>query len=223
MTEQDQAEDQFAEAVRAMRPGHAVAADGEPGRQPFGIQAPGPVPVRPGSALSVPVCLELFDAQLGSRHLDLAAGWLRERDRGFYTIGSSGHEGNAGVAAALRVTDPALLHYRSGAFYLTRACQAGPSPDALRGGLRDVLLGLVAAAAEPIAGGRHKVFGRAELAIIPQTSTIASHLPRAVGLAFAAERGHRLPAAPGPSPGGPGRRPACPTTRSWCARSVTPR
>ena len=30
---------------------------------------------------------------------------------------------------------------------------------------------------EPIAGGRHKVFGHPDLAIIPQTSTIASHLP----------------------------------------------
>jgi len=38
-----------------------------------------------------------------------------------------------------------------------------------------------AAADEPIAGGRHKVFGRHDLAIIPQTSTIASHLPRALG------------------------------------------
>ncbi|MCS7007206.1 MAG: thiamine pyrophosphate-dependent enzyme, partial [Gaiellaceae bacterium] len=50
----------------------------------------------------------------------------------------------------------------------------------------------VAAADEPIAGGRHKVFGRAELAIIPMTSTIASHLPRAVGMAFAIERAARL-------------------------------
>src|SRR5690349_24954413 len=125
-----QEESRFAEAVRAMR-------------QPPGQPAGGFGPVRPGSALSVPVCLELFGVQLGSRHLDLAARWLRERDAGFYTIGSSGHEGNAGVAAALRVTDPALLHYRSGAFYLTRACQAGRSPQALRGGLRDVLLGVV--------------------------------------------------------------------------------
>src|SRR5437764_1903357 len=150
MTEQDQAES-FARAVRAMRPGNALAADGESGRQPFGMKYGGPVPVRPGSALGVPVCRELFGAQLGSRHLDLAARWLRERERGYYTIGSSGHEGNAGVAAALRVTDPALLHYRSGAFYLTRACQADRSPAALQGGRRDVLLGLVAAAAEPTA------------------------------------------------------------------------
>ena len=47
---------------------------------------------------------------------------------------------------------------------------------------------MVAAATDPIAGGRHKVFGQPDLHIIPTTSTIASHLPRAVGLAFAIER-----------------------------------
>jgi 2-oxoisovalerate dehydrogenase E1 component len=36
------------------------------------------------------------------------------------------------------------------------------------------------------------VFGNAALAVIPQTSTIASHLPRAVGLAFAIGRAERL-------------------------------
>lgn len=59
-------------------------------------------------------------------------------------------------------------------------------------GLRDVLLGLVAATDEPIAGGRHKVFGRHDLHIIPQTSTIASHLPRAVGVAFSIARAKKL-------------------------------
>src|SRR5262249_59455766 len=105
--------------------------------------------VGPGSALRAERCLELFDAQLTSRHLDLAARWLRKNGAGFYTIGSSGHEGNAGVAAALRIDDPALLHYRSGAFYQVRAADASPPRD----GVRDVLLGLVAAAAEPIPGG----------------------------------------------------------------------
>jgi 2-oxoisovalerate dehydrogenase E1 component len=144
--------------------------------------------IRPGSGLSIARCLELFDAQLTSRHLDQAARWLRARGAGYYTIGSSGHEGNAAVAAALRPTDPALLHYRSGAFYLVRAAQASPPRD----GVTDVLLGLVAAAAEPIAGGRHKVFGHPELHVIPQTSTIASHLPRAVGLAFSIARAAKL-------------------------------
>ena len=133
--------------------------------------------------------LQLFDAMAGSRLLDIAARRLRERGLGFYTIGSAGHESNAFVAAAVRPTDPALLHYRSGAFFLARAQQAGRSLD---DALRAVLLGMVAAVADPASGGRHKVFGDASLAVIPQTSTIASHLPRAVGVAFAIGRARRL-------------------------------
>ncbi|MDF2585258.1 MAG: transporter, partial [Mycobacterium sp.] len=144
--------------------------------------------------VSAQTCLDVFDAQLGSRHLDLAARWLRSRGKGFYTIGSAGHESNAAVAAALRPTDPALLHYRSGGFFLARAGQVRGS-DALR----DVLLGLVAATEEPISGGRHKVFGRHDLNIIPQTSTIASHLPRALGVAFSIARARKLGVA-GPWP-----------------------
>jgi 2-oxoisovalerate dehydrogenase E1 component len=137
--------------------------------------------------LSPQRCLDVFDAQLGSRHLDLAARWLRSHGKGFYTIGSSGHESNAAVAAALRPTDPALLHYRSGGFFLARASQVHGSDP-----LRDVLLGLVAATEEPISGGRHKVFGRHDLNVIPQTSTIASHLPRALGVAFSIARARKL-------------------------------
>ena len=125
----------------------------------------------------------LFDVQMASRHCDLAARWLRGQAKGYYTIGSAGHESNAAVAMGLRPTDPALLHYRSGGFYLARAGL---------GGVHDIMAGIVAATDEPIAGGRHKVFGRHDLAIIPQTSTIASHLPRAVGVAFAIGRGARL-------------------------------
>lgn len=131
--------------------------------------------------------LALFDAQVTSRQLDLAARGLTAAGRGYYSIGSSGHEGNVALAAALRVTDPALLHYRSGAFYVHR-CHRIPGSDPIR----DVLRGVVAAVTDPISGGRHKVFGNAAAAIIPQTSTIASHLPRAVGLAFALDRATRL-------------------------------
>ena len=148
-------------------------------------------PFRPDSRLTVREVLDLFDAQLGSRHLDLAARWLRARGQGFYTIGSSGHEGSAAVAAALRPGDPALLHYRSGGFFLARAQQVGGSNP-----LRDVLLGVVAATEDPISGGRHKVFGRKDLDIVPQTSTISSHLPRAVGVAFSVDRAPALGVTP---------------------------
>ncbi|WP_415973976.1 thiamine pyrophosphate-dependent enzyme [Rhodococcus sp. 077-4] len=136
--------------------------------------------------------LRYFDAQLASRHLDFAARWLQSIGFGYYTIGSSGHEADAAVGAATAVTDPALLHYRSGAFYNARAQQYSASNP-----IRDVLAGLVAATHDPISGGRHKVFGHPDLGIVPQTSTIGSQVPRAVGLAFALGRAkalrHRTP------------------------------
>ncbi|MCB9777965.1 MAG: MFS transporter [Alphaproteobacteria bacterium] len=152
-------------------------------------------PVRAGATLTARGALAIFESMVASRHLDLGARELKARDQGYYTIGSSGHECNAAVAAALRPTDPAFLHYRSGGFFVHRASQVpGQTP------LLDVLLGIVAAADEPIAGGRHKVFGSLALQIPPQTSTIASHLPKAVGAAFALPRMKRL-GLPLPIPG----------------------
>ncbi|MEO7371287.1 MAG: thiamine pyrophosphate-dependent enzyme [Ilumatobacteraceae bacterium] len=162
-------ERQLFEALQALEPGSA-------GDLPSG-------PVTPPSGLDL---AHLYDVQLASRHTDLASRWLRAQGKGYYTIGSSGHESNAVVAMATRPTDPALLHYRSGGFYLARAGLPG---------VTDILSGVVAATSEPISGGRHKVFGRHDLAIIPQTSTIASHLPRAIGVAFAIDRAAKLKVA----------------------------
>ncbi|MEP6296706.1 MAG: transketolase C-terminal domain-containing protein, partial [Ilumatobacter sp.] len=93
------------------------------------------------------------------------------------------HEANAAVALSLRPSDPALLHYRSGGFYMARSMQARQRGTASGDPVVDVLRGMLAKSTDQIAGGRHKVFGNAALSIIPQTSTISSHLPRAVGLA----------------------------------------
>ncbi|MEQ1505746.1 MAG: thiamine pyrophosphate-dependent enzyme [Myxococcota bacterium] len=144
-------------------------------------------PVRPGTALDARRAIRLFEAQIESRLLDLLARELKNDNQSFYTIGSSGHEGNAAVADHLTADDLAFLHYRSGAFFCARAAA---TPGAA--GAFDVLLGLVASADEPIAGGRHKVFGSLPLGIPPQTSTIASHLPKAVGYALALDRAARL-------------------------------
>lgn len=183
----------FLDAVRAL-------AAGAPASAASPVSPVSPVspdePVRPRTQLTGRQCLALFDAQASSRHLDLEARRLTAGGEGFYSIGSAGHEGNAALAHALRPTDPALLHYRSGAFYVARAAQRPAVTDPVA----DVLLGVVAAAAEPISGGRHKVFGHHGLAVIPQTSTIASHLPRAVGLALGIERGRKLAVA-SPWPG----------------------
>ncbi|SFQ61569.1 2-oxoisovalerate dehydrogenase E1 component [Roseivivax halotolerans] len=122
---------------------------------------------------------QLWRAQLISRHMDRAGRWLQSQGQGFYTIGSSGHEGMAGVALALSVEDPAFLHYRDGAFQAARALQAGQDP------IMDFALSFAASSDDPISGGRHKVLGSKDLNIPPQTSTIASHLPKSVGTAFA--------------------------------------
>jgi 2-oxoisovalerate dehydrogenase E1 component len=165
------------------------------GGLPGGPARPDPAaPVREDSRLAGATLLAIFDAQALSRQLDFAARWMQQEGRGYYTISSAGHEGNAAVAAALRPNDPALLHYRSGGFYCARAQQV-PGVDPVQ----DILLGMAASADEPIAGGRHKVFGRAELSIVPTTSTIASHLPRAVGVAVGIGRAAKL-GAPCPWP-----------------------
>lgn len=155
-------------------------------------QAPLDAPVVPGAHLTGREALAVFEAMCASRQIDLQARVLKGRGEGFYTIGSAGHEGNACVAAAMRPTDPAFLHYRSGAFFMRRARQVpGSTP------LLDTLLGMVASTDEPIAGGRHKVWGSVPLHVPPQTSTIASHLPKAVGAAFALARMGRLGIDPG--------------------------
>ncbi|RUO63756.1 thiamine pyrophosphate-dependent enzyme [Pseudidiomarina insulisalsae] len=140
-----------------------------------------------GGILSDADLTELFDSQLASRLLDLQSRLMQAAGQSFYTIGSSGHEANAAVAKALRVNDPAFLHYRSGAFFLQRAKQRpGGTP------FYDMLLSFAASSHDPISGGRHKVLGSLVLHIPPQTSTIASHLPKAMGTAFAIGLSKRL-------------------------------
>ncbi len=131
------------------------------------------------AGLSAHALAALFETQLKSRRLDLEARRLGAEKRGFYSIGSAGHEGNAAVARAFRTDDMAFLHYRSGAFYIERARKIpGETP------LWNMALSFVASSDDPISGGRHKVIGSKSLFIPPQTSTIASHLPKAMGAAF---------------------------------------
>src|SRR5699024_10262290 len=153
---------------------------------------PDDAPVLPGSSLDVRGFRELFESQLVSRHLDLMARVLRRKNKVFYTIGSSGHEGNAMVARLTRHTDPAFLHYRSGGFMAERFRKL-PGMDPVM----DSALSFAASKEDPASGGRHKVWGSKPLWVLPQTSTIASHLPKALGTAVAIEQGrrigHRLP------------------------------
>ncbi|HEY4767717.1 MAG TPA: MFS transporter, partial [Candidatus Limnocylindria bacterium] len=148
---------------------------------------PGDAPLRSGTGLTARKAVELFEDQVLSRQLDIAARELKKTNRSFHTISSAGHENNVTLGAQLRITDPALLHYRSGALMMARARQLPGSTPAF-----DTLLGMVASREDPIAQGRHKVWGSRPLWVPPQTSTIASHLPKAMGLAFSLARARRL-------------------------------
>jgi 2-oxoisovalerate dehydrogenase E1 component len=146
-----------------------------------------PAPRSNAATLAVPAhkLVDLFDSQIMSRHLDLWA--RRSKGKTFYSIGSSGHEGTVAMAAATRTTDMAFLHYRDGAFLIQRKKQAGGLTP-----LYDMALSFAASADDPISGGRHKVLGCAQTFVPPQTSTIASHLPKAVGAAHSIGRAQRL-------------------------------
>jgi len=155
-----------------------------------GDPAPMPAPdapILPGSTLDARGFAELFESQLISRHLDLMARVLRVQNKVSYTIGSSGHEGNALVARLARHTDPAFLHYRSGGFMAERFRKL-PGMDPVM----DAALSFAASRDDPASGGRHKVWGSKPLWVLPQTSTIASHLPKALGTALAIESGRRI-------------------------------
>ncbi|MEP6343229.1 MAG: thiamine pyrophosphate-dependent enzyme [Maricaulaceae bacterium] len=126
--------------------------------------------------LSAKTLVDWFDTQIMSRQLDLMA--RRTKGETFYSIGSAGHEGLAAIATASRLTDMAFLHYRDAAFVIQRRKSVvGSTP------LYDMALSFSASSEDPVSGGRHKVLGGADIYVPPQTSTIASHLPKAVGAA----------------------------------------
>ncbi len=155
---------------------------GTPNRAPRADDA-----VLPDSLCTAYDFLDLLGSQLISRHLDMMARVLRVQNKVFYTIGSSGHEGNAMVARLTRHTDPAFLHYRSGAFMAERFRKL-PGMDPIM----DSALSFAASEDDPASGGRHKVWGSKPLWVLPQTSTIASHLPKALGTAVAIEQAKRI-------------------------------
>ena len=123
--------------------------------------------------------ITIFRTGCLTRALDRKSREMQAQGQGFYTIGSSGHEGIAAIAAALRLGDMAFLHYRDAAFQIQRSKMV-PGQSITW----DMLLSFACAKEDPISGGRHKVLGSKKLNIPPQTSTIASHLPKAVGAAY---------------------------------------
>ncbi len=140
-------------------------------------------PIAPHSSMSRRQAVAIFESAIQSRLQDLLSRELKDKGISYYTIGSSGHESNAICGELLRGTDTAFLHYRSGAFMAARLRKGqGETP------FFDAMLSFCASAEDPISGGRHKVLGSASMHVPPQTSTIASHLPKAIGFALALQR-----------------------------------
>lgn len=133
----------------------------------------------PCGTLSDAQAVSIYRSACLSRALDRVSRTMQSRGQGFYTIGSSGHEAMAAVAAALSPKDMAFLHYRDAAFQIERSKQVPGQSIAW-----DMLLSFACSSEDPISGGRHKVLGSKALNIPPQTSTISSHLPKAVGAAY---------------------------------------
>lgn len=146
-----------------------------------------PTGAAPAGPLEPLAAVQIFRSGCLTRALDIVSRRMQAAGEGYYTIGSSGHEGMAAVAAALRPTDMAFLHYRDAAFQIERASQV-PGQSILW----DMLLSFACSSDDPISGGRHKVLGSKALTIPPQTSTIASHLPKAVGAAYSIGLAKRL-------------------------------
>ena len=142
----------------------------------------------PAGPLAPELAVEIYRSACLSRALDRQSRVMQASGQGFYTIGSSGHEGMAAVAAALQPTDMAFLHYRDAAFQIQRAGQVPGQTVAW-----DMLLSFACSVEDPISGGRHKVLGSKALNIPPQTSTIASHLPKALGAAYSLGLARRRP------------------------------
>jgi 2-oxoisovalerate dehydrogenase E1 component len=139
------------------------------------------------AGLDLATLVDMVESQLLSRLLDLEARRLQAQGDAYYTIGSAGHEGHAAIGEVFRVSDPAFLHYRDAALLIQRS-KAMPGQTITW----DMLLSFMASTEDPIAGGRHKVLGSKALTIPPQTSTIASHLPKAVGAAYSLGLWRRL-------------------------------
>ena len=170
----------------ALKPGEKVGVVGRSGA---------------GKSTLVNLLLRFYDVDKGAvrvdqhdiKQLDLAdlrhaIGLVSTRASGLKSqFGTMGKPYNAGIAAALRLDDPAFLHYRDAAFQIARAGQApGETP------IWDFLLSFTTSSEDPISGGRHKVLGSKRLNIPPQTSTIASHLPKAVGAAYSVNLARQL-------------------------------
>ena len=137
------------------------------------------------ATLAAATAIDLFEDQVLSRQLDSRRANLKSATRAS-TRSAAGHENNAVLGAALRLTDMAFLHYRSGGVH--------PALEAARRARRpvwDMLLASSPSSRGPDLRRPPQGLGQPCRSVPPQTSTIASHLPKAVGQAFSSRRARR--------------------------------
>lgn len=130
--------------------------------------------------LSAEDLLGMYRDILLARLLDQKIWALNRMGKAPFVVSSQGHEGcQVGSARALRKGhDLVLPYYRDTGVLLALGMSA-----------EEVLLGVFARAADPCSGGRQMPnhWGSSELGVISGSSPIATQLPHAAGLAYAAK------------------------------------
>ena len=133
---------------------------------------------RPSQQLGDDGLLEIYRLMLLSRRLDERAWALHRQGRVQFHVSAMGHEATqVGAAFAInRGVDYVVPYYRD----LAMAIALGCSPT-------DFMLGLFARRDDPWSGGRQMPchFSDRSLNIISGSSTVATQVPQAAGLAFA--------------------------------------
>ncbi len=139
---------------------------------------PGEAVTRPSQVLSDDTLLEMYRLMLLSRRLDERAWALHRQGRVQFHVSAMGHEATqVGAAFAInRGVDYVVPYYRDLAMAIALGCSA-----------LDFMLGLFARRDDPWSAGRQMPchFSDRDRHIISGSSTVATQVPQAAGLAFA--------------------------------------
>lgn len=134
--------------------------------------------LRPSQRLSDETLLEMYRLMLLSRRLDERAWALHRQGRVQFHVSAMGHEAaQVGAAFAInRGVDYVVPYYRDLAMAIALGCSA-----------LDFMLGLFARRDDPWSAGRQMPchFSDRDRHIISGSSTVATQVPQAAGLAFA--------------------------------------
>lgn len=121
--------------------------------------------------------VRMYRAMLLARKLDERIWTLQRQGKAPFAVSCQGHEGaQVGMAWPMQEEDVLCPYYRDLAAVLVRGLTA-----------RDVLLGVLARAADPCSGARQMPnhWGSRASGIVTGSSPIATQLPHAVGIAYA--------------------------------------